>query len=149
MTSGAGAPGSAPTGRSVSKRRPWVVAGSFGVVWLLLLLAGSDRPPPPGFAIVLGILLVLVAVVAVAIPRLWQVQREKGARRVLALSTVLGAVAGLLIASGFALGGSGEPSRPEMSLQDIVIWLCVLTVVGAVNGALVGAVTVLTSPRSH
>ena len=149
MTPGTGVSDSAPIDRPARRRRPWAVAGCFGVAWLLVLLAGSDRPPPPGFAIVLVILLVLVVVIAVTIPRLWQVQGTKGARHVYALCTVLGALAGLLIALGFASGGSGEPSRPDMSLLDTGIWLSVLTVVGAVNGALVAAVTTLTRPTTR
>lgn len=131
------------------RRRPWLIAGSFGIAWLLVMLAGSDRPPPPGFAVVLAILVALVIAMGLAIPWLWRVQASSGARRVLGYSAALGAAVGLAIAGGLAISGPGEPSTPAPSASATVTWLLVLTLVGALNGALVGGVTMLTRPTSR
>lgn len=128
--------------------RPWVIAGSFGVAWLLFMLAGSDIPPPPGFAFVIVGIALLVVLIGFAIPRLWRVQDERGPGRVLGISIGLGAGVGLLLAFIFGLRGSGEPSRTDITLGAYVIWFLVLLFVGAVNGALVGGVTVLAKPRT-
>ena len=50
-------------------------------------------------------------------------------------------------AVGFSIGGSGEPSIPPITLGAYLIWFLVLMFVGTVNGAFVGAVTVLAKPR--
>jgi len=115
---------------------------------MLVLLAGSDRPPPPGFAVILVILAALVGATGLAIPWLWRVQAARGARRVLVYSLALGAVIGLTIAVGFVIRGSGEPSITAPSLTDTATWLLVLSLVGAVNGALVGGVAMLARPSS-
>jgi hypothetical protein len=111
------------------------------------MLAGSDIPPPPGFAfVILGIAL-LVLLIGFALPWLWRVQDERGPGRVLGISIGLGAGIGLLLAAIFGLRGSGEPSIPPITLGAYAIWFTVLFFVGAVNGALVGGVTVLAKPR--
>ncbi len=129
--------------RDVKQTRAWIIAASFGLAWLLILIAGADRPPPPGFAVVLAILLALVIAIGRAIPWLWHVQADKGARRVLAYTLVPGAAVGFAIALGFAISGSGEPSRTDPTASSTLTWLLVLTLVGALNGALIGGVTVL------
>jgi hypothetical protein len=129
--------------------RPWIIAGSFGVVWLLFMLAGSDIPPPPGFAfIILGIAL-LVLLIGFATPWLWRMQESKGPGRVLGISLAMGAGIGILLAAIFAIKGSGEPSLPPMPLGAYLIWFVVVTFAGLVNGALVGGVTVLAKPRTN
>lgn len=89
----------------------------------------------------------LVAVVGLSIPSLWQVQGKHGRVRVLGICTGLGAGIGTALAILFALQGSGEPSIPSPGVAEYAIWLVVVTVVGAVNGTLVGAVTMLCRPR--
>ncbi len=112
------------------------------------MLAGSDIPPPPGFAfVILGIAL-LVLLIGFAIPRLWRVQGERGPGRVMGMSIGLGAGIGLLLAFIFGLRGSGEPSRPDITLGAYVIWFLVVTFVGTVNGAFVGGVTILARPKA-
>ena len=124
-----------------------MIAGGFGVAWLLIMLAGSDFPPPPGFAFVIVGLAIVTVLVGFAIPWLWRVQEARGPGRVVGICLGLGAVVGLLLAAIFGSGGSGEPSRPEITLGAYVIWFVVLMFVGLVNGALVGGVTVLAKPR--
>jgi hypothetical protein len=112
------------------------------------MLAGSDFPPPRGFGAIVAGLAGLVVVMGLSIPFLWRVQGEHGRGRVLGICTGLGAGIGATLAILFALKGSGEPSIPSPGVAEYAIWLVVVTVVGAVNGTLVGAVTVLCRPRS-
>jgi uncharacterized membrane protein YfcA len=111
-----------------------------------LILAGSDWPPP-GFAVVAVILLSVVVAIGWAIPWLWRVQVDHGQGRVLAVCIALGAGIGLVLAVGFAIGGPGEPSIPDPPVGAHAVWLLVPTLVGAVNGALVGGVTVWARPK--
>jgi len=128
-------------------RRAWIIAVCFGAAWLLILLAGSDVPPPPGFAFVIAGLALITVLMGLAIPWLWRVQEEHGPGRVVGICLGLGAVVGLLLAAIFGAGGSGEPSIPPITLGAYAIWFLVLMFVGLVNGALVGGVTVLARPR--
>ncbi len=111
------------------------------------MLAGSDIPPPPGFAFVIVGIALLVVLIGFAIPWLWRVQESKGPGRVLGISLAMGAGIGILLAAIFAINGSGEPSLPPMPLGAYLIWFVVVTFVGLVNGALVGGVTVLARPK--
>lgn len=112
------------------------------------MLAGSDFPPPRGFSAIVAGLAGLVVVVGLSIPSLWRVEAKHGRGRVLGISTGLGAGIGATLAILFALKGSGEPSIPPPGIAEYAIWLVVVAVVGAVNGTMVGAVTVLCRPRS-
>lgn len=117
------------------------------MAWLLFMLAGSDIPPPPGFAFVIVGIALLVVLIGFAIPWLWRVQDERGPGRVLGICLGLGAGIGLLLAGIFALRGSGEPSTPPITVGAYAIWFLVVTFVGTVNGAFVGGVTVLARPK--
>lgn len=114
------------------------------------MLAGSDIPPPPGFAFVIVGIAFLVLLVGFSIPWLWRVQGDRGPGRVMGISLGLGSGIGLLLAVIFALRGSGEPSTPPITLGAYLIWFLVVTGVGTVNGALVGGVTIVAHPtRDH
>ncbi|MFM8351889.1 MAG: hypothetical protein ACKN9D_12590 [Actinomycetales bacterium] len=128
-------------------RRQWFIAGGFGIAWLAIMLAGADSPPPRGFIVIVVGLMALVVVLGLSLPSLWRVQGRRGWLRVVWICTGLGACIGIGLAVLFALQGSGEPARPSPSAEDITIWIVVVTVVGAVNGSLIGAVTVLCRPR--
>jgi hypothetical protein len=54
---------------------------------------------------------------------------------------------GFVLAALFGLGGSGEPSAPPMAGIDYAIWFTVVTIVGAVNGVIVGLIAVVARPR--
>jgi hypothetical protein len=127
--------------------RQWIIASAFGIVWLAFMLAGADFPPPRGFVVIAIGLVTLVVVLGLSLPSLWQVQERRGWFGVLWICIGLGAGIGMALAVLFAFQGSGEPSRPSPSTAEITIWIVIVTVVGAVNGSLVGAVTVLCRPR--
>ena len=120
--------------------RRWLIAAGFYLVWLLVMLAGSDIPPPFGFVWIPIGLAVICAGVALAMPWLWRVRAEQGLSAVVWRTTMIGALVGTFLAGIFAVRGSGEPSIPPMDLSDYLIWFSVVMVVGAVNGIVVGLV---------
>ena len=126
--------------RNTPPARAWWIAGGFFVLWLTIMLAGSDIPPPRGFMWVIAGLVVICIALALAIPWLWQVRRRQGLRAVLVRTASIGLVIGLVLAAAFALFSSGEPSAPPMDAAAYLIWFSVVMVVGAVNGVVVGLV---------
>ena len=127
--------------------RRWLIASGFFVVWLLVMLAGSDKPPPLGFLWIVAGLVVICVSIGLALPRLWRVREQSGVWSVLRRTTTLGALVGFVLAALFALGGSGEPSAPPMDGIDYAIWFTVVTIVGAVNGVIVAFASVMFRPR--
>jgi hypothetical protein len=127
--------------------RRWLIASVLFVVWLLVLLAGSDKPPPLGFLWIVAGLIVICVAIGFALPWLWRVREESGVWSVAWRTTTLGALVGFVLAALFGLGGSGEPSAPPMDGIDYAIWFTVLTIVGAVNGLIVGLVAIIARPR--
>ena len=111
------------------------------------MLAGSDIPPPVGFIWVVGGLVVICTAMAFAIPWLWRVRADRGLFAVVWRTTTIGALAGLALAAIFAARGSGEPSIPPLDAGDYAIWFSVVTLVGAINGVIVGITAVLARPR--
>jgi hypothetical protein len=116
---------------SVSKISLYLAVGFF-LVWLVILLAGADFPPPVGFVWIIVLDLVAAGLVY------WRVQFylawQESRRSYRLLLVVLDGVA---IGSAFALfviflPGGGEPSVLPSSL-DYLIWFAVLAAVGAFN----------------
>ena len=127
--------------------RRWLIASGFFIVWLLVMLAGSDRPPPLGFLWIVAGLVVICVAIGFALPWLWRVREQAGVWSVLWRTTTLGALVGFVLAALFGLGGSGEPSAPPMGGIDYAIWFTVLTIVGVINGVIVGLVAIIARPR--
>ena len=125
---------------NVPPARAWWIAGGFFVLWLALIPAGSDIPPPRGFVWVVAGLVVICVGMALFIPWLWEVRRRQGLRAVLVRTGGIGFGVGLVLAAAFALFSSGEPSAPPMNTAAYLIWFSVVMVVGAVNGVVVGFV---------
>jgi Mg/Co/Ni transporter MgtE len=96
--------------------------------------------------IVAGLVVICVAI-GLALPWLWRVRERSGVWSVLWRTTTLGALIGFVLAALFGLGGSGEPSAPPMDGIAYAIWFTVVTIVGAVNGVVVGLVALLFRPR--
>lgn len=128
--------------------RAWWIAGGFFVLWLAIMLAGSDIPPPRGFLWVIAGLVVVCVGMALAIPRLREVGRRHWLRAVLVRTGGIGLVVGLVLAAAFALFSSGEPSAPPTNAAVYLIWFSVVTSVGAVNGVVVGLITSWLRPTS-
>ncbi len=103
----------------------------FFLFWLVVLLAGADFPPPPGFRWILIAIAACSAVVYWRVPMYveWMLYGRPGRYAQVVLD---GFVAGLVIALPFALSGSGEPSVAMRPL-DYVIWFAVLAAMGTFN----------------
>ena len=127
--------------------RRWLIAGGFFLVWLLVMLAGSDKPPPLGFLWIVAGLVVICVAIGLALPYLWRVRERSGVWSVVWRTTTLGALVGFVLAALFGIGGSGEPSAPPMDGIDYAIWFTVLTIVGAVNGVIAGLVAIIAQRR--
>ena len=98
--------------------------------WLLLALAIADLPPPPGFVILVLILLSCAILVYLRVPVYlrWQAEGAKGRILRVARDGFLGGGAIALL----SLLSPGEPSiQPELS--DRLIGMSVLTGLGIVN----------------
>ena len=116
----------------------------FFFFWLLVLLAGADKPPPPGF-IWLGLTVAIcAAVVYWRVPTYidWASTRRAGRYWRVLLD---GAVAGLLIATPFALKGGGEPSIAPRPV-DYATWFAVLAVMGMFNSVALYFINALVVP---
>ena len=133
--------------RNAPPARAWWTASGFFILWLAIMLAGSDIPPPRGFVWVIAGLVVICLGMALAIPWLWEIRRRHCLRAVLVRTASIGLGVGLVLAASFALFSSGEPSAPPMSAAAYLVWFSVVMVVGAVNGVVVGLVVSWLRPR--
>lgn len=113
---------------------------------LLVLLAGADKPPPPGSFLPVLVLAGLVALGTFVIPIWWAYYEARGLVRTILIASVEGAGLGLALAAAFALLPRGEPSATR-SVGDLLLWFAVVAGRGAVAGSIVGAVAVAFRPR--
>jgi len=114
----------------------WTIALGFGVVFLLVLLAGADKPPSQGFLWLVGLDIALVLVVRWRLRSWWSTAAETGLVRWFARGAAEGALTGLLVAVPFALRGSGEPTL-DISPTSYAVWFAVMVLVGVGVGLLV------------
>ena len=117
----------------------------FFVFWLLVLLAGADKPPPIGFIWIVLTVGICAAVVYWRVPTYidWARTRRVGRYWRVLLD---GAVAGTIIALPFALQGSGEPSV-TMQPVDYVIWFSVLAGMGILNSVAIYFINALVAGK--
>ena len=113
------------------KKVAWINAVGFFVFWLLVLLAGADKPPPIGFLWIVLVVALSAVVVYRRIPTYLQWYQTKEPRRLLRVA-LEGFLAGLVVATPFALLGGGESST---AMQPIayVIWFSILGLMGMLN----------------
>ena len=106
-------------------------AVGFFLFWLVVLLAGADRPPPIGFLWLVPVIALSALVVYWRIPSYIQWSKQKKRGRLLHV-TLEGFLAGLVVAAPFVLFGSGEPTVP-MQYIDYVGWFAILGIMGMLN----------------
>ena len=128
------APRKTPSPTSVPLRRTALrVAGAFFVFWALVLFAGADHPPPPGFAA----LLLLVALAAWGLYRRFPVYVHWACARVTGRwwrVSAEGVAAGVAVAACLlALPHPSQPGLPRPGLADVALWFGVLAVAGALQ----------------
>jgi hypothetical protein len=110
-------------------------AAIFFLVWLAILYAGADHPPPPGFVVVVLLDLIAAGLVYWRVPLYlaWIASRRRNALLFVVLD---GLVAGLTFAAlpltaRWWLGG-GEPTVAP-TVADSLIWLTVVGGLGMLN----------------
>lgn len=128
------------------KRFALVIASGFFCVWLAILYAGADHPPPPGFVLLIVLDLAAAGGVYVRIPTYVRWSRTRRSHRLL-LAVMDGLAAGLLIALVTQLTPIGGEPSVEPGLMAYVIWYAVLGAVGAANAVFIYALSVLFSKR--
>jgi hypothetical protein len=105
---------------------------------VLVMAAGADRPPPPGFLLVIGYGLLLAFAVWRALPRLLAFWDARGAGRAMLRAGLAGFAAGLLLWGLTAAISSGEPSI-EVDPASRLIGAGVVGVLGALGSVLLAA----------
>lgn len=124
----------------MNSKYPEVIAISFFVIWLAILYAGADHPPPMGF------LWLAPLVAAGAFLVYWRVPVYAAWSHSHRLGRILrvwleGLVAGVAVGFiGLLVPGSGDPTILTMQAVDRLIWLAVLGVLGIVNALLLYAI---------
>lgn len=104
---------------------------------VLLMLAGSDLPPPSGFIWVVLIAAVVGLAVSVLIPVALRFRDREGSRRTALTAAAAGFAFGVGVALLLLLGGSGEPSVPEPGPFEAVAFLAVVGLVGAIAATVI------------
>lgn len=101
------------------------IAGGFFVFWLVILYAGADHPPPPGFLVLIvfdiGCSVVIYFRVSTYIDWL-KSQKTKRLFRAISDGLVTGAVIALIT---LLLPVGGEPSTSPPGLFEHLIWFLV------------------------
>ena len=103
----------------------------FFFFWLVVLLAGADKPPPIGFLWIALALALSALAVYWRIPTYVELFQTQQPGRLLRVA-LEGFLAGLVVATPFALFGRGEPS---IAIQPIayVGWFAILGLMGMLN----------------
>jgi hypothetical protein len=124
-------------GREVSIRVIAVIIGaSVSLVSISIMYAGSDQPPPAGFIVIVFACLGLGAVMGGLVPVLHSGRAHHGTRRALAIST---SVAGAYLTACAGLLVFLHPERT--AAPDVLIFLVIALVVGALGGLCCGLAT--------
>jgi hypothetical protein len=113
------------------KKVAWINAVGFFAFWLLVLLAGADKPPSVGFLWIVLVVALSAMVVYRRVPTYLQWYQTKEPRRLLRLA-LEGFLAGLVVATPFALLG-GDGSSTAMRPIAYVIWFAILGFMGMLN----------------
>jgi hypothetical protein len=118
----------------------------FFFFWLVVLLAGADKPPPIGFLWIVLVIALSALVVYWRIPTYVQWSQTQQPRRLLRVA-LEGFVAGLVVAMPFALFGAGEPSITRQPI-DYVIWFVVLGMMGMLNSLTLYVINAVVARRT-
>ena len=117
------------------KKTARITAIIFFVLWLGVMYAGADHPPPPGFILFIIFNLAASWIIYFRVPVYCDWHKNRKSNRLLRIS-VEGLLAGLAIALITMLTSGGEPSVTPTPI-DKVIWFAILGTVGIVNAIFV------------
>jgi hypothetical protein len=129
--------------RRLAARLGW----ASGALFVPVMAAGADRPPPPGFLLIVVYGALLGVVVWRALPLLLDLWDARGAGRALVRAALAGFLAGLALVGVTTVLSTGEPSIAVGPVARLIGF----TVVGAVGalGAVALAVTGRLLDRRH
>ena len=124
-----------------------VIASGFFFIWLGILYAGADHPPPPGFiwTIILDLVCSLVVYFRVSTYIDWSNTRKKYR---LFYPLFDGLSAGIVIALITMLIPSEREPHVRLVLIDYLIWFAALGAVGAANAMLVYGISATLSKKT-
>jgi uncharacterized membrane protein len=100
------------------------------VLFVLVMAAGADRPPPPGFVLVIAFGVLLGVVVWRALPLLLDLWDTRGAGPAICRAALAGFLAGLALWALTSVISTGEPSI-DVDPAARLIGFTVVGVVGA------------------
>lgn len=89
--------------RRLATRLGWAT----GILLVLVMAAGSDRPPPPGFLLIVGYGALLAALIGRVLPRLLGVWDTRGAGAALVRAALWGLLGGLALWALTVVGTTG------------------------------------------
>ncbi|MEA3336704.1 MAG: hypothetical protein U9R25_12390 [Chloroflexota bacterium] len=120
----------------ISRQSQLVIAAGFFIVWVGILYAGADHPPPFGFLWLVLLCLLAAGIVYLRVPT--YANWSATGRRFRLLRVFLdGIVAGLLFALVPLLFNRGGEPDAQPTWVDHMIWFAVLAGVGAANAMLI------------
>lgn len=111
--------------RGLATRLGW----GAGIGFVLVMAAGADRPPPPGFLLIVGYAVVLAALIGRLLPHLLELWDARGAAAAIVRAALWGFTGGLALMALTMVVSTGEPSVDV----DAAARLTGFTVVGAVG----------------
>lgn len=120
-----------PTPKRI-RRLSRVLAIAFSGAWLVILLAGADRPPPPGFLWVVLLDGIAGYLVYRGIPVYARWARNRERRRKLRV-LAHGAAVGLAFALFVQWVPKDNANRPSHSVVERLAWYGIVGTVGVVN----------------
>lgn len=124
------------------------IAVGFFTFWLIVLYAGADHPPPPGFILVVLVDLGCSIVVYYRVKTYfdWLAFKKKGSSmRAFGEGLAAGALIALLL---LVMPTSREPNLPEPGLLENIIWISILAIVGAGNSMILYGIAALLAKRN-
>ena len=127
------------------------LAASTSLASVLVLLAGSDLPPPVVFILVTTGAVAVGALVLVFVPSVTGLRHSIGAVRMLLTASGIGAGVGAACAVLLVLVGPGEPTINSPNAGQAATFVVVVAVVGAVSAAAISTTAIFSAamPRPH
>jgi membrane protease YdiL (CAAX protease family) len=133
----------------MKSKPPALIAIAFFAIWISILYAGSDHPPPFGFLWLAPLVVVCAVAVYLRVPvyASWSSSHRPGRiRRVLLDGIAAGIVMGLI---ALLFPFTGEPTIAPKRIADILTWLAVLSAVGTANTVVVYALASVLPKGRH
>jgi membrane protease YdiL (CAAX protease family) len=134
----------------MNSKRPTLIAIAFFVIWLAILYAGADHPPPWGFFWLLPLVGAGAVAVYLRMPEYAAWSRSRQPFRLFRVGlegVAAGSTVGVIT---LLLPFTGEPSISSLRITDVVTWIAVLAALGNANAVMVyGLATISVKARRY